>query len=223
MSFVREDIINTGKEFSIDMDNKTYGEIHNELLALIPGLHSREQLQAFALELTNKLIDEYGFYAYRVFASHPLIRTKGYNGFDEVDLYEHIHDAMGCSTKAFCTMNLIIHKIDLAILEHEFKDIYENEYGFLSMFVGKGEDLAHIMEMVHRHHFDPEYIKVIETDIQHALIKAGDNYFYKQDLTNKETIKKLYRIVGERYGLNGFRFDVFHDYDGYGHVIFKGE
>ena len=136
-------------------------------------------------------------------------------------LYKHIHEAMTCSSKTFCKMNKINHKIDLAILEDEFSKIYENKYGFLSMFIGDCEDLIHLMKMVERRDFDSEYIKVIELDIEEALIKAGDKFFHKQDLTDRDTITQLYKIVGEHYGLDGYRFDIFHDYDGYGNVVFK--
>lgn len=224
MIFVKDDIVNVAKELGFDtkeLDGVSYGEIHSKLLEAIPALHTREELKELAQQLTDKIVEEYGFNAYRVYASHPLIRTKGYVGFDEVYLYEHIHEAMGCSSKAFCKMHKINHKIDLGILEHEFKEIYAKQYGFLSMFVGDCEDLIHLMKMVHRRDFDPEYIKVIELDIKDALIQAGDNFFYKQDLTDREVITQLYQIVGERYGLDGYRFDVFHDYDGYGNMVFR--
>ena len=222
MVFVKDDIVNVAKELGFDtktLDGKSYGEIYSEILKLVPNLHSREELKELAQQLTDKIIDEYGFDAYRIYATYPLIRTKGYNGFEEVLLYENIHKAMGCSSKAFCTMHQINHKLDLAILQHEFSKIYGDKYGFLSCFVGDCEDLIHIMQMVHRHLFDPEYIKVIEVDIQDALIKAGDNFFHKQDLTNEEIIKQLYNIVGERYGLDGYRITVFYEYDGYGNVV----
>ena len=224
MVFVRDDIVNVAEELGLDMkamDGITYGEIHSELLKAIPNLHTREELKELAQQLTDKIVEEYGFDAYRVYASHPLIRTKGYVGFQEVYLYEHIHEAMACSSRAFCKMHKINHKIDLSILEHEFKEIYEEKYGFLSMFVGECEELILLMKMVGRHDFDPHYIEVIELDIKEALIEAGDKFFYKQNLTNRETIKQLYKIVGEKYGLDGYRFDVFHDYDGDGNVVFR--
>jgi len=223
MSFVKDDIVNVAKELGFDMkdlDGKSYGDIHSELLKFIP-IHTIEELKKLAQQLTDKIMNEYGFDAYRIYASYPMIRTKGYCGFHEVYLYEHIHKAMTCSSKAFCEINKINHKIDLAILEHEFSKIYKNKYGFLSMFTGECEDLIHLMKMVKRRNFDPEYIKVIELDIEEALIQAGDNFFYKQDLTDRDTITQLYKIVGERYGLDGFRIDIFYDYDGYGNVVFR--
>ena len=224
MSFVKDDIVNVAEELGFDfeeMNGNSYGDIHSELIKLIPNLHTIDELKEFAQQLTEKILQEYGFDAYRVYVNYPLIRTKGYHGFQEVYLYQHIHEAMACSSKAFCKMHKINHKIDLAILEHEFSKIYENKYGFLSMFVGECEDLIHLMKMVHRRDFDPEYIKVIEFDIEEALIQAGDNFFHKQDLTNRETITQLYKIVGEKYGLDGFRFDIFSDYDRYGNVVFR--
>ena len=223
MSFVRDDIVKVAKEIGIstnDMDGKTYGDIHSEVLKSIPDLHTREELKEFAKELTEKILDEYGFDAYRIYAAYPLIRTKGYHGFQEVYLYKHIHKAMACSSKAFCEMNRIKHYLDLAILEREFKDIYETKYGFLSMFTDDCEDLIHLMKMVERRDFDPNYIKVIELDIEDALIKAGDHFFHKQDLSDRDTITKLYKIVGEHYGFDEFRFGLFKDYDGYGNVVF---
>lgn len=221
MVFVKDDIIETAKELGLDINGETVANTHSKILELVPNLHTREELKKLAEKLTDKIIDEYGFDAYRIYASYPLIRTKGYCGFDEVYLYEEIHKAMACSSKAFCKINKLNHCIDLAILENEFKNIYETKYGFLSMFIGQCEDLILLMKMVERHNFDPEYIKVIEFDIEDALIEAGDRFFYKQDLSNKDTITQLYKIVGERYGLNGFRSDIFHDYDGYGNVVFK--
>ena len=224
MVFVKDDIVNVAEELGFDMkelDGASYGEIHSKILELVPNLHTIEELRGFAQKLTDKILDEYGFNAYRIYVHYPLIRTKGYNGFQEVYLYQHIHEAMACSSQAFCKMHKINHKIDLAILEHEFSKIYKDRYGVLSMFSDECEDLIHLMKMVHRRNFDPEYIRVIELDIEDALIKAGDNFFYKQDLTDRETITQLYQIVGERYGLDGYRFDVFHDYDGYGNVVFR--
>ena len=224
MVFVKDDIVNVAEELGFDMkelDGASYGEIHSKILELVPNLHTIEELRGFAQKLTDKILDEYGFNVYRIYVHYPLIRTKGYNGFHEVYLYQHIHEAMACSSQAFCKMHKINHKIDLAILEHEFSKIYKDRYGVLSMFSDECEDLIHLMKMVHRRNFDPEYIRVIELDIEDALIKAGDNFFYKQDLTDRETITQLYQIVGERYGLDGYRFDVFHDYDGYGNVVFR--
>jgi len=60
-----------------------------------------------------------------------------------------------------------------------------------------------------------------DKQIEDALIKAGDKFFYRQNLCDMQTITHLYKIIGERYGLDGYRFDVFHDYDGYGHVVFR--
>lgn len=224
MVFVKDDIVNVAEELGFnmeDMSGKTYSEIHSMLLENISELHSIDELKEFAQQLTDKIICEYGFDAYRVYAGYPLIRTKGYHGFDEVHLYKKLHEAMSCSSKAFCKINKINHKIDLAILEHEFSKIYGDKYGFLSKFVGDYEDLIHIMKMVERRDFDPDYIKVIELDIEDALIKAGDKFFHKQDLSNREIITQLYNIVGEVYGLYGYRFDIFHDYDGYGNVVFR--
>lgn len=222
MVFVKDDIVKVAEELGFDMkelDGKSYGDIHSEILKLIPNLHTREELKELAQKLTDKILNEYGFDSYRIYVSYPLIRTKGYRGFQEVHLYKHIHKAMACSSKAFCAMNKINHDIDLAILEHEFKNLYEDKYGFLSMFVGDCEDLILLMKMVERHNFDPEYIKVIEFDIEEALIQAGDKFFHKQDLSDRDTITQLYKIVGEKYGFDEFRFGLFRDYDGYGNVV----
>ena len=111
MVFVKDDIVKVAKELGFDMkelDGKSYGDVHSMLLELIPDLHSREELKDFAQQLTEKLLQEYGFDAYRIYVSYPLIRTKGYNGFQEVYLYKHIHEAMTCSSKAFCKMNSTI-------------------------------------------------------------------------------------------------------------------
>lgn len=224
MVFVKDDIVNVAKKLGFDMntlDGMKYGDIHSKLLKDIPGLHTRQELKALAQQLTDKLIDEYGFDAYRIYAQYPLIRTKGYNGFQEVYLYKEIHKAMGCSSKAFCVINQVNHKLDLSILEHEFSKIYGDKYGFLSTFTDDCADLIHIMKLLRNNNFNPDLIKIIRYDIDDALIKAGDKFFYKQDLSDMQTITHLYKIVGERYGLDDYRFDIFHDYDGYGHVVFK--
>lgn len=224
MVFVKDDIVNVAKELGFDMkelDGKSYEEVHSKILELKPELHTREELKELANKLTYKLLKEYDFDAYRIYVSYPMIRTKGYCGFDEVHLYKHIHEAMNCYTKAFLKMHQIHHYLDLAILEHEFSKIYGDKYGFLSMFTDDCSDLIHLMKMVERRDFDPKYIEVIELDIEDALIKAGDKFFHKQDLTDRDTITQLYKIVGEHYGLDGYRFDIFHDYDGYGNVVFR--
>lgn len=224
MSFVKDDIVKVAKQLGFDLeeiDGKSYRDIHSEILKLKPELHTRKELTEFAHQLTDKLMSEYGFDAYRIYVSYPLIRTKGYCGFEEVHLYKQIHEAMGCSSKAFCKLHKINHFLDLAILEHEFKNIYENKYGFLSMFADDCQNLIMLMQMVHRHGFDPEYIEVIEVDIEDALVRAGDKFFHKQDLTNRDIITQLYKIVGERYGFDEYRFGLFQDYDGYGNVVFR--
>lgn len=223
--FVKSDIVKVAQEELglklEELDGKSYEEIHNKILKQIPNLHTREELRQLAKVLTSQLIDEYEFNAYRIFASYPLIRTKGYNGFQEVYLYEKIHKAMACTTKAFCYLHNIEHDIDKAILEYEFSKIYENDYGFLSCLVDDCDELIFIMQMIERHGFDKKFIETVTPDLEMALIKAGDNFFYKQNLSDRNIIKNLYQIVGERYGLDGFRFDIFHDYDGYGNVIFN--
>ena len=222
--FIKSDIVKVAKtELGIaleDMDGMSYGEIHKQIMNKIPDLHTREELKELASKLTYKIIKEYDFNAYRIFANYPLIRTKGYNGFQEVYLYKKTHIAMGCTAKAFCCMHNINHDIDKAILESEFSKIYEKKYGFLSHMLDDANELILIMQMIHRHDFDPAFIKAVELDLEHALIIAGDKFFHKH-LDDQDAIHQLYQIVGEVYGLDGYRFDVFHDYDGYGNIIFN--
>ena len=90
--FVKSDIVKVAQEeLGIaleDMDGMSYGEIHKQIMKKIPNLHTREELRELASKLTYKIIKEYDFNAYRIFASYPLIRAKGYNGFQEVYLYK---------------------------------------------------------------------------------------------------------------------------------------
>ena len=220
--FIKSDIVKVAqKELGIalkDMDGMSYGEIHKQIIKKIPNLHTKKELKELASKLTHQIIEEYNFNAYRIFANYPLIRTKGYNGFQEVYLYEKIHKAMACTTEAFCYLHNIEHDIDKAILEHEFSEIYEKKYGFLSHMFDDANELIIIMQMIHRHDFDPIFVKTIEPDLEISLIRAGDKFFHK-NLNDLNTIKQLYQIVGEIYGFDGYRFDIFHDYDGYGNVI----
>ena len=109
--FVKSDIVKVAQEELglklEELDGKSYEEIHNKILKQIPNLHTREELRQLAKVLTSQLIDEYEFNAYRIFANYPLIRTKGYDGFQEVYLYEKIHKAMACTAKAFCYLHNI--------------------------------------------------------------------------------------------------------------------
>ena len=222
MVFVKDDIVKVAKELGFDMkelDGKSYNDIHQKILEEMPNLHTREELKALAEELTEQILDNYGFDSYRIFAGYPTIRTKGYCGFDEVYLYKKIHKAMSCTAEAFCYMNHIEHDVDKAILEHEFSKIYGDKYGFLSLMTDDCEELITILKMVERHNFDPMFIKCIEIDLQIALVKAGDKFFHKQDLSNETIMEQLFKIAGEHYGFDGYRFDIFRDYDGYGNVV----
>ena len=102
---------------------------------------------------------------------------------------------MACTAKAFCYLHNIEHDIDKAILEHEFSKIYENNYGFLSCLVDDCDELIFIMQMIERHGFDKKFIETVTPDLEMALIKAGDNFFYKQNLSDRNIIKNLYQIV----------------------------
>lgn len=221
--FVKSDIVKVAEELGFElkeMDGKKYGDIHKKILKSKAGLHTREELKKLAQDLSDKILKEYGFDAWRVFSRYPLIRTKGYNGFQEVYLYEKIHTAMACTAQAFCCMHQISHDLDKAILEYEFSKIYGNRYGFLSCTVGDCEEVILLLKMIHRHGFDQSFIKAIEIDLENALIDAGDKFFYKH-LDDKELIRQLYKIVGETYGFDEFRFGLFTDYDGYGNVVYR--
>lgn len=221
--FVKSDIVKVAEELGFDFEElsgENYRNIHDKILKVKPELHTREELKELAQNLSNKILDEYGFDAWRVFSRYPLIRTKGYKGFDEVYLYKKIHIAMGCTAKAFCCMHQISHNLDKAILEYEFSEIYANKYGFLSHMVGDCEELILLLKMINRHRFDPEFIKTIEIDLEIALVEAGDKFFHKH-LDDETLIRQLYQIAGETYGFDEYRFGIFQDYDGYGNVILR--
>lgn len=221
--FIKSDIVRVAEELGFEfeeMSGKKYEDIHNLVLENKPDLHTREELKKLAQDLSDKILKEYGFDAWRVFSGYPLIRTKGYNGFDEVYLYQKIHTAMACTAKAFCCIHQISHDLDKAILEYEFSKIYANKYGFLSQMVGDCEELILLLKMIHRHGFNKSFIKTIELDLEIALIDAGDKFFHKH-LDDEELIRQLYKIAGETYGFDEFRFGLFTDYDGYGNVVYR--
>lgn len=212
-------IYDYAKEHDVEMnEGETYGEIYQRIVDTFPQLHSREELQGYAKELMQKLYLEYDkdFKALMVFSSKPLIRTKEYHGFQDVYLYEHIHEAMGCSAQAFCKMNKITDDLDKAVLEYEFKKLYDSEVGFIRF----NEELEVLVGLIKKHGFDTDYVKFLEEDLKDALVQSGDKYFVKKDLANKDNIILLYSVVGIRYGFDEFVFGVFSDYDGYGNVIF---
>lgn len=221
--FVKSDIVKVAEELGFEleeMNGKKYKDIHKKILENKAGLHTREELKKLAQDLSDKILKEYGFDAWRVFLTYPLIRTKGYNGFDEVYLYQKIHTAMAYTAEAFCCMHQISHDLDKAILEDEFSKIYGNRYGFLSHMVGDCEELILLLKMIRRHGFDKSFIKTIEIDLEIALIEAGDKFFHKH-LDDEELIRQLYKIAGETYGFDEFRFGLFTEYDGYGNVVYR--
>ena len=224
MSIVNDAIYNYAKEHHIPMkDGETYGSIHDRILENSNELHSREELKKYAGDLLDKLLAEYDFKAVRVFAYYPLISTPGYVGFQEVYLYQNIHDAMGCTAQAFCKLHKINEKLDKTILQYEFGKVYDERFGFfkLSRMNEAVTDLIHFMHLVHDHFYDEEYIRVLEDDIKSTLRRVGDNYFRHMDLTIRDNIELLYECCGISYGFHGYRFDIFQDYDGYGNVVYS--
>lgn len=221
MSIVNDAIYNYAKEHHIPMkDGETYGSIHDRILENSNELHSREELKKYAGDLLDKLLAEYDFKAVRVFAYYPLISTKAYDGFDEIYLYKYIHEAMGCTAQAFCKLNRITEVLDKKILQHEFKNAYNERFGFFGYDAhGGATELTHFMQLVRKHGFNKDYIKVLEDDIKDSLKRVGDKYFHKMDLTCKDNILFLYEVCGIFYGFNEYRIDVFQDYDGYGNVV----
>ena len=222
MSIVDDAIYNYAKEHHIPMkDGETYGAIHERILESNPKLHTRDELKTFAAELLDKLLDEFGFKATRVFAYYPLISTEEYIGFQEVYLYRNIHDAMGFTTQAFCRLNKILEPLDKKVFQYEFKQVYNERFGFFSLSaLDHGAiELIHFMRLLRQHHFDEKYLTLLEEDIKTCLIQIGDKHFHKLDLTNKDNILLLYEVCGIFYGFHEYRFDIFQDYDGYGNVV----
>ncbi len=223
MSTVTKAICDYAKQHNIPMkDGEKYGSIHDRILESNNKLHSREELKKYANLLLDKLLSEFDFKATRVFAYYPLIATKEYIGFQEVYLYQNIHEAMGCTAQAFCKLHKINEKLDKTILQYEFGKAYDERFGFfkLSHMNEAVTDLIHFMHLVHDHFYDEEYIRVLEDDIKSTLRRVGDNYFRHMDLTIRENIELLYECCGISYGFHGYRFDIFQDYDGYGNVVY---
>lgn len=218
---IHHDIFNYAKEHDIPCkDGDTAREIYDRIVESNPKFHSIDELKNYAGELLDKLLKEFDFKATRVFAYYPLISTKAYDGFDEIYLYKYIHEAMGCTAQAFCKLNRITEVLDKKILQHEFKNAYNERFGFFGYDVNGGAtELTHFMQLVRKHGFNKDYIKVLEDDIKDSLKRVGDKYFHKMDLTCKDNILFLYEICGIFYGFNEYRIDVFQDYDGYGNVV----
>lgn len=218
---IHHDIFDYAKEHDIPCnDGDTVREIYDRIVESNPKFHSIDELKNYASELLDKLLKEFDFKATRVFAYYPLISTKAYRGFDEIYLYKYIHEAMGCTAQAFCKLNRITEVLDKKILQHEFKNAYNERFGFFGYDAhGGATELTHFMQLVRKHGFNKDYIKVLEDDIKDSLKSVGDNYFHKMDLTCKDNILFLYEVCGIFYGFNEYRIDVFQDYDGYGNVV----
>ena len=117
-------------------DGETYLNVYDKCIDNNPSLHTIKEIREFAKQLMKKLYNEFNkdLKALMVFARYPLIYTKGYHGFNEVYLYEHIHNAMGYYAKSFCVLNKIEEDIEKKILEHEITDIWSKKYGFFPLF-----------------------------------------------------------------------------------------
>lgn len=217
MKLTTMDIYQYAKEHGIEMhDGEKYGTIYQRIIDSDKRMHNIDEIHNLANELLNKLEQEYDFKAVSVFASYPLIATKGYCGFDAVDMYSEIHQAMGYISEAFCKINKITVSLDIKMLEHEFQKVYREKYGFIH----ETSRLNELLSMIYEHGFDSQYISYIEDDLKYALMQAHDNYFINKDLTKKENIILLHEIYGIFFAhVFGFRDDVFYRYDGYGHVV----
>lgn len=224
---MKDVLIKYARENNIVMnDGETYLEIYNRCIEDNPSLHTVKEIREFAKQLMKKLYNEFDedLKALMVFARYPLIYTKGYHGFNEVYLYEHIHNAMGYYAKSFCVLNKIEEDIEKKILEHEISDIWSKKFGFFPTFdpFGDATELIQWMEIIRRHNFNPNYIEHIEDDIKIALIKSGDKYFHEQNLTDVDTIILLYEMVAITYGFHNFNFtELFTRTDGYGHIVYE--
>lgn len=214
-------IYNYAKKHNVPMnDGETYRVIHERILEQNKNLHSVDELKKYGEELLDKLLNEFGFKATRVFAYYPLISTQSYSGFDEVYLYENIHEAMGCVCQAFCKLHRINESLDKEILQHEFGNAYRDRFGFFKLMYGESSnELIHFMKLLRKHSFDEKYITLLEEDIKTSLIRVGDKYFHTLDLTDRDNILLLYEVCGISYGFPEYRFGIFQDYDGYGNVV----
>ena len=203
------------------IEGETYGEAYQRIVNSNPRLHNHEELQALANQLLDDLMNEFGFKATRVFAYYPLISTKEYHGFEEVYLYQKIHEAMRHKAQSFCLLNKVNEKFDKQMLQHEFEEAYRTTYGYIpfSDMEGKTNDLISYMRLVRQHGFDETYCKVLEEDIKHTLILLGDKYFNTLDLTDKKNIGLLYECCGIFYGFTEYRRGLFQEYDGFGNVV----
>lgn len=214
-TIVRDEILKACKKYDVEFkDGEKYQVAYERLLDKVPELHTKEELKKFANQLLNKLVDEYGLHAVRIFADYPLIYMQGYNGFDQVYLYKNIHASMGATSKAFLLMNKISLKLDKAILEYEFKKAFKLNYGIIN----PDSRLIELVKMVHEHFYDESYINFLSEDIKFALKSCGDKYFHEKEL-NEDIMKEVYKIVGEDVGFPEYRFSFNRDYDGFGNIV----
>ena len=214
-TIVRDEILKACKKYDVEFkDGETYQVAYERLLDKISDLHTKEELEEIASQLLNKLVEEYGLHAVRIFADYPLIYMKGYKGFDQVYLYENIHASMGATSKAFMLMNKISLKLDKAILENEFRNVFRTEYGYIN----PDSRLIELITLVHEHFYDQSYIEFLSKDIKISLEACGDKYFHKKEL-DEEVMREIYKTIGEDIGFPEYRFGFNQDYDGFGNIV----
>lgn len=136
-------------------------------------------------------------------------------------MYQNIHEAMGCTAKAFMVLHKINDKFDRQMFQHEFKEAYREKYGYLPCtdLSGNVDKLISYLDLIYTHFFDSKHCEFLQEDLKIVLERLGDKHFIQLDLTIPANIVLLYEVCGITYGFHQFRGGIFRDYDGYGHVV----
>ena len=196
-------------------DGETVGEVYDKI-AEQKNVLPRDELKSLGYELLGSLEQQCDFHSLRVFKKYPLIRFKQWHGFEEEQLYHKINTAIGKMVDIFCIMKEVErNKMNDMLLEHYFQEAYAKKYG---RFTPTCETIT-LIKLIKDHGYDAEYARFLEDDLKNAIYRDGDLYFQNLDLTDRRTLKMLYRVVGESAGFQEFRRSVFYDYDGYGNVV----
>lgn len=211
-------IYNYAKDNDIKMeDGETYRIIFQRIVESNPCIISLETSDAMGEHLLQYLEKHWDYFQLRVFFRYPIIEMKAYYGFDEEELYHNYIMAMGHDVHVFCTLHKIERNaLNEMNLQDSFRKAYKEQYGSFKPNLRTIE----LIKLLRDHGFNEEYLKFLEEDIKISIERDGDKYFIKQDLTDKQNIRDLYRVIGEIVGFPEYRRSVFRDYDGYGNVKF---
>ena len=208
-------LVDFAREYGVEThDGEKFLEVYEDLQANAP-IRSFEEIVDLACELIDVIRNHYGDHLLRLFVRRPLIHTKGYVGFNEVNLYHKTHAGMGHFTKAFMVENDVVRGFDTFYLQHFFKEVYDFMYGYVDPY---NDNLWHLLNMVRDHMYEETYVKVLEEDIRTELRISGDKWFVKQDLTNRKTLYEIYKIMKET---RESPFKMFTELDGKGNHLYQ--